>query len=219
MLAIFLPLSFRLSCARMNPTTSPKSGRHSRHLILLPICLLLAACASPGSHPGSERNTDSGSIPSQHAKLRPSTSAPDWSALRQALDASAEHNNILVSELDDGEGLKLEIPVSEGFASGSSAIRGSLASVLDSLAPALRSRPGLRITIIGHTDSIGSEMFNLRLSISRAEAVQAYLAGQGVPLNDLSADGHGEAEPVADNATEEGRARNRRVELILRAPS
>lgn len=208
----------------MNSITPRKHGRRNRcglfglsGLSILSACLLLTACASPGIHSEAEHSAGSGSIPSQHARLRPDTSAPDWAALRQALEAGAERNDILISELDEGKGLKLEIPVSEGFASGSNAIRSSLATVLDSLAPALRAQPGLLIAIVGHTDSIGSEMFNLRLSISRAEAVQAYLAGQGVPLNNLSADGHGETEPIADNATEEGRARNRRVELILRA--
>ena len=75
--------------------------------------------------------------------------------------------------------------------------------------------PRVAIKVIGHTDSQGSEMTNLQLSISRAEAVAEYLRQRGIALERLSADGHGEAEPLASNATEEGRMRNRRVELIL----
>ena len=65
------------------------------------------------------------------------------------------------------------------------------------------------------TDSQGSEMINLQLSITRAEAVVEHLRQRGIALERLSADGRGEADPLTSNATEEGRARNRRVELIL----
>ena len=98
-----------------------------------------------------------------------------------------------------------------------SAIRPSLASALEAIAPALTDDNGVAIKVIGHTDSQGSEMVNLRLSIERAEAVVSYLSERGIALERLSADGQGEADPLTSNATEEGRARNRRVELLLRA--
>ena len=71
--------------------------------------------------------------------------------------------------------------------------------------------------VVGHTDSQGSEMHNLQLSIGRAEAVADHLRRRGIALERLSADGRGEADPLTSNASETGRARNRRVELQLRA--
>jgi outer membrane protein OmpA-like peptidoglycan-associated protein len=87
--------------------------------------------------------------------------------------------------------------------------------VLDALAPVLAAEPQTALQIVGHTDSQGSEMHNLQLSISRAEAVADYLRARGIALDRLSADGRGEADPLTSNAQESGRARNRRVELIL----
>jgi OOP family OmpA-OmpF porin len=68
----------------------------------------------------------------------------------------------------------------------------------------------------GHTDSEGEDAYNLDLSTRRGRAVVAWLVGKGIAEHRLEARGFGEAEPVADNATEEGRAWNRRVELVAR---
>ena len=75
--------------------------------------------------------------------------------------------------------------------------------------------PDLGAIIEGHTDSTGSADFNLELSQRRASAVMGFLAGQGVPPEKLKAVGFGMQQPVADNATAEGRARNRRVEIVI----
>jgi OOP family OmpA-OmpF porin len=69
------------------------------------------------------------------------------------------------------------------------------------------------IIAVGHTDSIGSDAYNQRLSIKRSEAVKAYLVSQGVEKNRVYTEGKGEKSPVADNKTAEGRAKNRRVEV------
>jgi outer membrane protein OmpA-like peptidoglycan-associated protein len=71
------------------------------------------------------------------------------------------------------------------------------------------------VRIIGHTDSTGSDELNDRLSIQRAEATRNYLAARGVNPQRIMVAGRGEREPVADNSTESGRARNRRVEIFL----
>jgi OOP family OmpA-OmpF porin len=70
------------------------------------------------------------------------------------------------------------------------------------------------IEVAGHTDSMGSEAYNLRLSQRRAETVRAYLIEKGIAADRLIAKGYGESSPVADNRTKEGRYKNRRVELI-----
>ncbi|MEW6695343.1 MAG: TolC family outer membrane protein [Pseudomonadota bacterium] len=68
---------------------------------------------------------------------------------------------------------------------------------------------------VGHTDSVGSEAYNERLSLRRAEAVKAYLVSKGIPAAKVRTEGRGEREPIADNATAEGRAKNRRVEVTI----
>jgi OOP family OmpA-OmpF porin len=69
------------------------------------------------------------------------------------------------------------------------------------------------IIAVGHTDSIGGDAYNQRLSVRRAEAVKSYLVGKGVERNRVYTEGKGEKQPVADNKTAEGRAKNRRVEI------
>ena len=69
------------------------------------------------------------------------------------------------------------------------------------------------IIAVGHTDSIGSDAYNQRLSVRRAEAVKAYLVTKGIERNRVYTEGKGEKQPVADNRTAEGRAKNRRVEI------
>jgi OOP family OmpA-OmpF porin len=69
------------------------------------------------------------------------------------------------------------------------------------------------VIVVGHTDSIGSDAYNQRLSRRRAEAVKAYLVAKGIAASRVTAEGKGEKQPVADNKTREGRAKNRRVEI------
>lgn len=69
------------------------------------------------------------------------------------------------------------------------------------------------VIAIGHTDSIGSEAYNQKLSVRRAESVKAYLVSKGVPANRIYTEGKGETQPVASNKTKDGRAKNRRVEI------
>lgn len=86
---------------------------------------------------------------------------------------------------------------------------------LDHAAATLKNKWGLtKVEVAGHTDSRGMDSFNLKLSQRRAEAVRNYLIAKGISAERLTARGYGEARPVADNATEGGRYKNRRVELV-----
>ena len=69
------------------------------------------------------------------------------------------------------------------------------------------------IIAVGHTDAIGTDAYNQKLSIRRAEAVKAYLVSRGIEANRVYTEGKGERQPIADNRTKEGRAKNRRVEI------
>jgi len=100
------------------------------------------------------------------------------------------------------------------FDFNSADIRPEARPVLDQAAQLLKANPGVDVRIEGHTDSIGSAAYNQALSIRRAESVFRYLVNQGVDPERLRVEGFGASQPVASNATEAGRAQNRRVELI-----
>jgi outer membrane protein OmpA-like peptidoglycan-associated protein len=80
---------------------------------------------------------------------------------------------------------------------------------------ALREQPTLKTQITGHTDGKGSDAYNMKLSQRRAESVANYLVQNGVSRQSIKTDWRGKREPIASNATDEGRAQNRRVEIIL----
>lgn len=84
---------------------------------------------------------------------------------------------------------------------------------LDEIARSLQEQPGVRVTIEGHTDSIGTDRYNMDLGLRRAVAVRDYLAGKGVDSDTLDVRSMGEGQPVADNGSAEGRAANRRAEF------
>jgi len=85
---------------------------------------------------------------------------------------------------------------------------------LDDVVRLTRDNPNLRIMSVGHTDSVGSDAYNLKLGEKRARAVADYLTSQGVSPSRIDVRSEGESHPVASNATAEGRAENRRVEII-----
>ncbi|MDO9635542.1 MAG: OmpA family protein [Thiobacillus sp.] len=84
---------------------------------------------------------------------------------------------------------------------------------LDAAAESLKAWGDGKVEVAGHTDSRGSEAYNMGLSLRRAESVRDYLVTKGIPSDRLVIKGYGESQPVADNATDEGRFQNRRVEL------
>jgi OmpA-OmpF porin, OOP family len=101
------------------------------------------------------------------------------------------------------------------FEFNSSVLTANGRSVLEPAVKFLLNQPQLRAEVAGHTDSVGSDAYNLRLSRQRAESVRSYLVSRGVAAGQLTAVGYGESRPVASNQTDEGRARNRRVELHI----
>lgn len=102
------------------------------------------------------------------------------------------------------------------FDTGRASLRPDSDAALAQAAQLLAGRPELKLAVIGHTDDQGGADFNLALSRQRAQAVVDALVGRGVDRARLLAEGRGLAQPLASNASEEGRARNRRVELVRR---
>jgi OmpA-OmpF porin, OOP family len=93
-------------------------------------------------------------------------------------------------------------------------IRPESQPIIDEVVKLLRDNPGLSLTVEGHTDNVGTPDYNRRLSDERATSVVAALTAQGIEARRLRAAGFGQERPIADNGTDEGRARNRRVELV-----
>ncbi len=101
------------------------------------------------------------------------------------------------------------------FDNAKSTIKPSSYPHLNLLASMLMEKPDYKLRIKGYTDNVGNEEFNLKLSKDRAESVKKYLINKGMDATKISAEGFGMQNPIADNATAEGRAKNRRVEFIV----
>jgi OmpA-OmpF porin, OOP family len=102
------------------------------------------------------------------------------------------------------------------FDTAKATIKPESRPVIDEIVALMKANPGLKIRVEGHTDSVGSPASNKVLSGARARSVRDAVVGQGVDAARLTAEGFGQDRPVADNRTEEGRAKNRRVELVKR---
>ena len=100
------------------------------------------------------------------------------------------------------------------FDTGKTDIKPESNGLLDEVAAMLKANADLKLQIEGHTDNVGTKAANLQLSKGRAAAVKAALVARGVAAERLTTEGYGDSKPVADNATQEGRAKNRRVELV-----
>ena len=111
--------------------------------------------------------------------------------------------------------LKLNIPNDISFDTGSAVIKQHLQPILDQFAQGLGSQPNTEVLIVGHTDSTGNDAINNPLSLQRANSARSYLMNRGVDGNRVRTEGKGSYQPVADNGTEAGRAKNRRIEIFL----
>ena len=116
-----------------------------------------------------------------------------------------------------GEGIAVTFPSGILFPFNSTEILPAGKNNLQQLASSLDKYPNSDILIVGHTDSVGTDAYNMDLSQRRAQAASAYLQSLGVPASRLQTAGRGESEPITSNDTDEGRQRNRRVEIAIYA--
>lgn len=115
----------------------------------------------------------------------------------------------------DGDNIRLIMPNSITFDTNNDIMKASANAALDSVAIVANEYDKTKLQVIGHTDSSGNDKINIPLSQRRARTVANYLALRGVAANRLYATGVGSSQPIASNDTPEGRAQNRRVEIML----
>jgi outer membrane protein OmpA-like peptidoglycan-associated protein len=144
-----------------------------------------------------------------------------WSKKMQdqkvAMERATVGTGVAVSQTADNR-LKLDIPSDISFATGRSDISSNFAPILNQFASSLNQNPVTTVSIVGHTDNTGSDATNNPLSMDRANSTRNYLAARGVSNNRIATDGRGEREPIADNNTNDGRSKNRRVEIYVAEP-
>ncbi len=134
---------------------------------------------------------------------------------RQAAELDADLGDS-ITVTNQGDQLLVNFPQDILFATDSTALSPGARAELQELAANLQRYPETNVEIIGHTDNTGAADYNFDLSTRRAGAVGQVLVGAGVSSGRITAVGRGEDQPVASNLTEEGRALNRRVEVVIR---
>lgn len=135
---------------------------------------------------------------------------------KQAAELSASFDNGQIGVINTGNELIVRMPQDILFAVDSAVVSTGLRGDLNTLAASLNRYPDTTVQVIGHTDNTGSASYNQDLSERRAQSVAAILQGSGVAGWRLQAFGRGENEPIASNYTPEGKAANRRVDIIIR---
>ncbi|MFO1300585.1 MAG: OmpA family protein [Burkholderiaceae bacterium] len=133
---------------------------------------------------------------------------------KKAMEQATAGTGVGVSQTADNQ-LKLDIPSDISFDTGRADIKSNFQPILDRFAQTLNANAGTTVRIVGHTDSTGSDAVNDPLSVNRAANTRQYLAARGVDPARISIDGRGSREPIADNGTAAGRAKNRRVEIFV----
>lgn len=139
----------------------------------------------------------------------------DIDVSKKTLEELIVFNEEGVTIRKEGNNLVLSMPELVLFDFNKYEVKNKVKGSLNTLAKALEENPDIRIKIDGYTDFIGSEGYNLELSVKRAKAIKNYLVDRGVKSSNISIEGYGKQSPIANNATAAGRAKNRRVEFII----
>jgi outer membrane protein OmpA-like peptidoglycan-associated protein len=137
---------------------------------------------------------------------------------KKQMEEATAGTGVAVTQTPDNR-LKLDIPSDISFDVGRADINPNFRTVLDTFAKGLVNNPTTTVTIIGHTDSSGSDAINNPLSYDRAAAAKDYLSARGVASNRFIIDGRGSREPIAANDTAANKAKNRRVEIFVAEPA
>ncbi|WP_174525996.1 OmpA family protein [Janthinobacterium agaricidamnosum] len=133
---------------------------------------------------------------------------------KRAMEQATQGTGVQVSQTADNR-LKMEIPSDISFDTNRADIKSNFRPILDRFASTLNDNPATTVSIVGHTDSTGSDAINQPLSVERAAHTRDYLAQRGVSPTRVVVEGRGSREPVASNNDNAGRAQNRRVEIYV----
>ena len=188
---------------------------------------LLAGCAAPPPAPNAPPppTVAPAPAPAPVAAPAPAPRPPAPAAAAPAAPSSLDTLETILNRVSGDSGVKIE-RTSTGalqlratgdtaFTSGSSALSPRFVDFLQQLANGLQTYTSLSAKVSGHTDSVGDSTLNDRLSAARAQATVQRLTGLGVPSARLLAEGKGQREPIASNDSAEGRAANRRVDILI----
>ena len=137
---------------------------------------------------------------------------------KKQMEEATAGTGVAVTQTPDNR-LKLDIPSDISFDVGRSDIKPNFRTVLDTFANGLAKNPSSTVSIVGHTDSTGSDSINNPLSLNRASAARDYIAARGVASNRFTIDGRGSREPIAANDSATNKAKNRRVEIFVAEPA
>ncbi len=137
---------------------------------------------------------------------------------KRKMEEATAGTGVAVTQTADNR-LKLDIPSDISFASGRADIQPNFRTVLNTFATSLSTTPNSNVTIIGHTDSTGTDAVNNPLSLNRAASVRDYLADRGVASSRVAIEGRGSREPLVANDTAANKAKNRRVEIYVAEPA
>jgi outer membrane protein OmpA-like peptidoglycan-associated protein len=135
---------------------------------------------------------------------------------RQAQELRDSLGDGRIGIVNTGSELVVTMPQDVLFATGSAQLSGALQSDLRVLSRSINAYPNTTVSVIGHTDNVGTAEFNQELSQARAASVAQVLIGSGVTPSRVRSIGRGEAQPIATNNTAQGRQQNRRVEIVIR---
>lgn len=136
---------------------------------------------------------------------------------RAAKPASSPKSDLsrIAKTTQTAEGLQVDLSGDFLFATGRSELSGTAKSKIAEIAAVLKKDGNNRVTVVGHTDSVGNDANNQALSEARAAAVKSELVAQGLSASRVTSMGRGETQPIASNDTAEGRAKNRRTEIKI----
>jgi len=153
---------------------------------------------------------------SQQQQVQPQAPLPGRTqAETMAREALDKLNAGGVRVTEEARGIVILLPGAVLFSTGKSVLLPGAKDRLNKVADVLKDEPNRKITVEGHTDSTGKAAMNDRLSQQRADSVKDYLMGHGVPSKQITTKGFGASHPIANNSTSEGRAENRRVEIVI----
>ncbi len=171
-----------------------------------------------GALVGGALGAGTGALVGNHMDQQKKELEKELASIRE--QANKRDTTIIIQTVKDSNNLDaIRLVMGNGvlFKTGSAALSPAAEATLSKVAYNLKQFPETDVTVIGYTDNTGTEELNQRLSVQRANSVVSYLEKLGIPASRLTAIGKGEADPIVSNATPEGRAQNRRVEIYITA--